>query len=692
MFNKDNKLEDIISLIVKNISPSSDMKFVNEAIYGVLRSESDIITENNLYHIQLILNNIGIKSFTLRIPLNDLHKIDRSYYPLLLVNNSHYSLIVKKDFLSYKLQLKDKIINTYKSNLAKAHNIDRDDEIDILMFEDPKTLNFLSHKHESPRTKLIKLLSSEKKDLIIIFTYSLIIGLLSLVIPVAIQSLVNTIAFATLLQPLIILTTLVVVALSFEALLRLLRTHVVELLQQRIFVRVSSDLAYRLPRAKTSFFDSHHGPELVNRFLDVLTVQKSSSTLLIDGLSILIQTFVGMVLLAFYHPILLVFDIIIVLCILFILFILSYKGTETSIKESKVKYKVLAWFEEIALNLKSFKSYNGNNFVMKNADYLVRDYLKARNKHFNVLFRLFSGTLFLQVLASSSLLGIGGWLVMQQQLTIGQLVAAELIVASIVINFTKFSKQLEVYYDLLAAIDKIGHLTGIDIEEVKNEIPQNLGQSLSVGFRNVSFKYNNMTLFKSLNFNIKPNTIFGIYSEEAGGKTTISDMIYGLRKPNEGIIEINKIDLQLINLDIYRENIAMVSQPEIIYASIVENIRMGRNNLHINSITEALEKVNLLNEVVNNLPSGLDTILSTGGNPLSYTSSIKLMIARAICENKSLIIFDGVLDYLDKKYIDHIFNKVINKANSTIIITTSNKDLLDYCDNAYDLNNNINIK
>ncbi|MFN8578670.1 MAG: ABC transporter transmembrane domain-containing protein [Candidatus Sericytochromatia bacterium] len=689
--DKDIKIEKYSKLIANKINTNIDQKMLNNNINSVLRELSDSTTNNMVYPIQTILDAVGIKTFNLEIKLRDLRKITKSYYPFLLVSEKNYTFITKKGLFVFEIEDENGLKKTTLGGVAERHSINKDTIVNILMFDEAKNLDFLHSHHDSPRVKLFNLLKTEKKDLLIIFTYSLVIGLLSLVIPVAIQSLVNTIAFATLLQPLIILTLLVIFALSFESVLKLLRTYLVELLQQRIFVRVASDLSYRLPRVKIEAFDEEHAPELVNRFLDVLTIQKSTSSLLIDGLAIFVQTTVGMVLLAFYHPILLGFDLIIIACILFILMILSHNGMETSIKESKIKYKVLAWLEEISINIKSFKSYQGYIHAMQNSDYLVKDYLKARNKHFSILFRLFTGTLFLQVFASSALLGIGGWLVMEQQLTIGQLVAAELIVASIVSNFAKFGKQLEVYYDLLAAIDKISHLIDLKIEKNGLESVVNIEKPLNIEFKNVSFAYNNHLVFNKLNFDVKQSSIFAFYCEEGQGKTTISEILYGLRKPKSGIIEINNTDLQLLNLDRYREYVALVGQPEIIHGTIIDNIRMGREYIKIDDISKSLDRVNILNDMIN-LESGLETVLSTSGSPLSYTTSLKLMIARAIVKENSLIIFDGILDYLDDKIVKYIFENAFEKTKSTIFITTSNKKLLSYCDYVFDINSEISVK
>lgn len=684
---KNQKLESICNLISEYIYQSIDNILLKQTINNVLSEISDVNTNNMLYPLDRTLNLIGLKVFSIETEIKNINKIESNYYPFVLITDNDYLLINSKTLLGYKVITKDKTMNLSLNQIVKQYNLDKNAIVNILMFEEAKNLNL--DNELSPQHKLFNLLKTEKKDLFVVATYSLVIGLLSLVIPVAIQSLVNTIAFATLLQPLIILTIIVVFALGFESILSLLRTYIVEIIQQRVFVRVASDLSYRLPRVKIQAFDKDHGPELVNRFFDVLTVQKGASILLIDGLSILVQTLVGMIVLAFYHPLLLVFDLLLIFCILFILLVLSYGAVQSSIKESKIKYKVVAWLEEIALNVKSFKSSYGHNHAMIKSDVLIKSYLKARKKHFSVLLRLFSGSLFLQVVASSSLLGIGGWLVMQQQLTIGQLVAAEIIVSSIVNGFSKFGKQLETYYDLLAAVDKLGNLTSIDIEKEGGEFLENTNKAFSLKLKNISFAYNNReNIFSNLNFEVKEGSIFAFYANEGTGKTTISEIIYGLRKAKSGIVEINKTDIELLNMGVYRENVILVSDIEIFHGTVIENIRMGRSYITINQIREALEKVDLW-EQISMLPSGLETMLSTGGNPLSKSMCNKLMIARAIVNNSSLIIFDSVFDSMTEKSIKHIFSNAFDKSESTIFITTSNKSIAEYCDHVFNFEKDI---
>lgn len=230
---------------------------------------------------------------------------------------------------------------------------------------------------ESTRLHLRRLLSLESKDIWAVVAFSIGAGLMALATPVAVQSLVNTIAFGMLLQPLVVLVLILLGCLTLNNVLIGFQIYVVEMMQRRIFVRLVGDIAGRLRKASLEAFDNGNAPELVNRFFDVITVQKSGANLLLDGLAYGLQTLIGMLLLAFYHPILLAFDLLLVLSILFIFFILGKRGVETAIEESRCKYAVAGWLEDLARNATLVKWANGQRFVAETTDRLARDYLLA---------------------------------------------------------------------------------------------------------------------------------------------------------------------------------------------------------------------------------------------------------------------------------------------------------------------------
>ena len=315
----------------------------------------------------------------------------------------------------------------------------------------------------TPFARLRVLLRPEWSDIWIVLLFAMFVGLLTLATPIAVESLVSTVAFGRLIQPLVVLSVLLFGFLLFAAAMRALQTYVVEIIQRRLFVRVAADIAYRLSRVRQRAWDRAHPPELVNRFFDVISVQKISSSLLLDGVALLLQVLTGMVVVAFYHPLLLAFDLVLLVALVFVVFVLGKGAVKASIKTSKTKYHLAGWLQELARCSMTFKLDGGAEYAAECADRMSVDYLKARRARFKILMRQVFALLFMQALASTGLLALGGWLVIERQLTLGQLVAAELIVTVIVSSLAKLGKHLESFYDLLASVDKLGVLFDLPI-------------------------------------------------------------------------------------------------------------------------------------------------------------------------------------------------------------------------------------
>jgi ABC-type bacteriocin/lantibiotic exporter with double-glycine peptidase domain len=531
-----------------------------------------------------------------------------------------------------------------------------------------------------PIARLRALLQGERRTLWVAVVYSLVIGLLSLVLPVAVQSLVNTIAFGSALQPLVVLTLFVFVALGFSTVMNTLRAGVVEIIQRSIFARVATDVTWRLLRVRAEAFDRFHGPELVNRFFDTVTVQKSASLLLIDGLSILMQTVIGMILLALYHPWLLAFDVLLVVAMLVIIFVLGRGAIATSIGESKAKYALEAWLEQIAAHLITFKSVGGADYAVLRSQRLLEDYLAYRKKHFRILVRQIAGSFALQAVASSALLGIGGWLVISRQLTLGQLVAAELIVTLMMSAFTKFGKQLEVFYDLCAAIDKLGALVDLPIERGGGEAQLRDGGPMRLALRDVEVQYadGHRPALSVRAWDIEAGERVGVSGPNGSGKSTLADVLFGLRAQTAGSLRVDEVDVRALPLSALRQHVALVRGVELFPGTVLDNVRLGRDLPHA-EVARALQQVGLLDELLE-LPAGLDTELHPHGRPLSYRQACRLMIARAIAGRPRLIVLDGALDQIDQRDEQELAGVLFAPdAPWTLICITERPDLLQRC-------------
>ena len=348
-----------------------------------------------------------------------------------------------------------------------------------------------AHAEVSPVRRLLALMRPEAPELWTIAIFSAITGLLYLALPLAVNAFISNLSFGTqsgpFLQGLIAIASVLFVCLVIAGALRALQHVVAEVVQRRIFVRLGTDVAYRLPNVDLEAIDGVHAPELVNRFLDVITVQKSASMLLLTGINLLLSAVIGLTVLAFYHPFLLAFSLVLVLALGGVVFVGGRHAVATSVRESRRKYEVVDWLEELARHPRVFKGAGGTELARSRADDLVRGYLDARRDHFRILLGQISSLLALEVIAATALLAVGGWLVLNQQLTLGQLVASEIIVSAIVASISKLGKQFEAWYDAVAAMDKLGHLVDLRLERSGGEVAEAREGGTRVEVRDLSY-------------------------------------------------------------------------------------------------------------------------------------------------------------------------------------------------------------
>lgn len=536
------------------------------------------------------------------------------------------------------------------------------------------------HADLSPLARLLKLIRPELKDLWMVVVFSLLIGVLALASPIAVEALVNTVAFGRYLQPVVVLAILLFTFLAFAAAARGLITYIVEVLQRRVFVRVIDDLAYRLPRVEQQALDREHGPELLNRFFDVVTVQKAASALLLDGVAIVLQTIIGMAVLAFYHPFLLGFDVVLIFLIGILVLGLGRGAVRTAVKESKAKYAVAEWLEDIARHSKAFKQHGGNQLALARADQLAANWIEQRRHHFRIVLRQILFAMGMQVLANTALLGLGGWLVIQGELTLGQLVASELIVMMIVSSFAKSGKYMESFYDLLAAVDKLGHLFDLPVERQDRLYHLDGSNPAEVRAANVSYHYGEMPGLSSISLKLMPGQMTALTGPTGSGKSTLIDLFSGIRTPSTGHIQLNGIDLRELHSESRRECIGVARLVEIFRGTIGENIHLNQPHISAADVRDALQAVGLLEEL-SALPAGLNSQLQTHGAPLSHSQQLRLMLARAIVGRPQLLLIDGTLDALADAEIAEVLAGIRNHlASQTMLIATGRRDLAQRCD------------
>ncbi|MDT0554443.1 peptidase domain-containing ABC transporter [Patiriisocius hiemis] len=531
----------------------------------------------------------------------------------------------------------------------------------------------MTKKTFSSWQRLVNLLKLDKKDVLQIFYYAIFAGIVSLSLPLGIQAIINLIQGAQISTSWIVLVVLVTIGIIFVGLLQLMQFRIIENIQQKIFTRASFEFAYRFPKIKMSELRNYYPPELANRFFDVLTIQKGVSKILVDFPAALLQIIFGLILLSFYHPFFIIYGFLLV-GLIYILFKFSaQKGLLTSLEESKNKYKVAHWIQEVARSIISFKLSGKTNLAMKKNDALVADYLDARESHFRVLVFQFIKMIGFKVLVTAGLLLIGGLLVLNQEMNIGQFVAAEIIILLIIGSVEKLITGLETFYDVLTSLEKLGQVVDKELESQEGQDPLLLNEDLTIELNKVDYiaPVDNKKILENISLKIPPRSNTLIKGSNGSGKTTLLRIIAGILEPTSGTIFANEISLQNLQINKYRGLIGQSLMDETPFeGTILENITFGDESIPLEDVYWALDNIGLT-EFVKNKEKGLQTILYPEGKQLSYSLSKKIVLARSIVSKPKLLILKEPLDQLDIKDQNKIIDFLTKKENPWSLVVVS---------------------
>ncbi len=509
----------------------------------------------------------------------------------------------------------------------------------------------------SPWQRLVGLLKLEKRAMLQVIYYAIFSGLVGLSLPLGIQTIVNLIQGAQITTSWILLVVLVTLGVAFVGVLQLMQMRIVETIQQRIFTRSSFEFAYRFPKIKMEELRKYYPPELANRFFDTLIVQKGLSKILIDIPASALQILFALILLSFYHPFFIVFGILLLILIYVVFKFTAKRGMETSLEESKNKYKVAFWIQEVARCVVSFKLSGKTNLALEKNDTLVMDYLDARESHFKILVIQFIQMIGFKVIVTAGLLTIGGILVLNQEMNIGQFVAAEIIILLVIASVEKLITGLESFYDVLTSLDKIGEFVDKDLETQSGEKP-NFENDFNIELNDVNYSVSNKErpILSGINLNIQNNTILLITGKNGSGKSSLLRLIAGIIKPTKGQVSLGLFSLENIHINYYRSHIGLSLLDETPFeGTIRENITFGNLKITDNEIFWSIESLGLA-DFIKEQPKGLDTIIYPEGKRLSSSIAKKIVLARAIIKKPKLLILEDSLEQFEPDEADRIMN------------------------------------
>ncbi|MEM9361600.1 MAG: ATP-binding cassette domain-containing protein [Bacteroidota bacterium] len=530
--------------------------------------------------------------------------------------------------------------------------------------------------------RLMGLLALDKKDVLQIFYYAIFAGLVNLSLPLGIQAIINLIQGAQVSTSWIVLVVLVTLGVAFVGILQLMQIRIIENVQQKIFTRSSFEFSYRFPKIKMSQLRNYYPPELANRFFDTLTVQKSLSKILIDFPAALLQIVFGLLLLSFYHPFFIIYGILLILLIYVVFKYTAQRGLETSLDESKNKYMVAHWIQEVARSLVSFKLSGKTSHAIDKNDTLVAGYLDARERHFKILILQFVQMVGFKVLVTAGLLLIGGLLVLSQEMNIGQFVAAELIILLVISSVEKLILGLETFYDLLTSLEKLGQVVDKQLEPQEGERPFKEDDGFTVELDSLSYNVpeRDKKIIDDLSMTITPSCTILLQGSSGSGKTTLLRLIAGILEPDEGKIFVNNVALQGVNLNYYRSHLGQsLSEESPFEGTLLNNITFGSDDISKEDVYWALEKTGLT-QFVKEQPQGLNTILYPEGRQIPYTVSKKIVLARSVVRRPKLLILKDPLDQFNEVEAENIMDFLTDSENGwALVIVSENPKWTERC-------------
>ncbi len=496
----------------------------------------------------------------------------------------------------------------------------------------------------TPLRRFFRLLKNEKKDIYTIYFFAIMIALVNLTLPLGIQAIVGLMSGGLLLESVFVLMVLVILATLAAGWLQVQQLGIVEVLQQRLFAKTAFDFAFRIPRLKLEKLRNHYTPELINRFFDVLNVQKSLPKILIDFTSAIIQIVFGLLLLSFYHPYFILFGLLVIFFIGMVFYFTSKKGLETSIYESKYKYKVVYWLEELGRSVQSFKLAGYTTLPIHKIDRLLEKYVSYRKKHFGILVKQYSAIIAFKTLITAGLLVLGGALVFNEQINLGQFVASEIIIVLVINSVEKLIGTISVLYDMLTALDKIGQVTDLEIENNAGREVDDLDikNTFELELQKVAYRFHEALdySFKDISFTIHKGEKICITGYNDAGKTSLIKTVAGLFEHYEGVMKLNGISVRELNPNSYRSIIGdNLNLSDVFEGTIEENIAMGRPGVLLKDIMEACKKAHL-ESFISCLKKGLQTQVQPSGSNFPSNVVKKILLARSFVQNPSLILID----------------------------------------------------
>lgn len=525
--------------------------------------------------------------------------------------------------------------------------------------------------------KFLALLGLDKKDISTIYMFAILAGLVQLSLPLGIQTIISFVIAGSFSTSIVVLITMVLLGTFLNGLFQVRQMQVIEKVEQKIFVRYSFAFAEKIPKLNMEKMDNYYLPEVVNRFFETVSLQKGLDKLLLDLPTAIIQIALGIILLAFYHPIFIGFGIILMLIVVTIIRFTSLEGLVCALKSSDYKYSIANWIEEIARSNKSFKYASDSKLHLQKTDKILENYLGARTNYFKVLLSQYWTFISFKILITAGMLIVGATLLVNQQINIGQFIAVDIVILTIINSIEKLIGNLDKVYDALVSIEKLNKVVEAEGETTGSLSLSSENKGVSIEFKDVTFSYpDGKNVLSQISFQLEEGSIARLSGASGNGKSTILRLLTGSFQKFDGTILLNGIPIKNYQLSLMRKQTGiLLNSQEVFQGTLLENLTMGNSNITLDEITHLASLVGLM-PFIASLPQGFDTLLDAQGRRLPSKIKHTIVLVRALLGKHRLLLLESPFDHLNSTEEAAVLNYIKKEIKATALFISSKEPSL----------------